>query len=277
MGFFQSHYLAFFILNLQVVDVPEQSEPDPHASCISMAIYEDQKTEITDLKKQVKILQLEVQKFKQRSEDQKHISACQRKGDLTLNVKHKIVREVLQSKYSEAQLDVMLGIVTYSKKWTSEDYAKSLEIGYSSKKALEKIRKIFPLPSFSKAAKIFNFISAQPGYLQPFMKYLIYIQQLPSWEENHRLALICYDEMAITSSVQLDTSTETPIGPAKQAFVLMVRGIVGSWMCPFNFNFDFEMTTEFYLEIISKLYEIGIIVKLSVSDQGRTFKLVSCN
>ena len=112
--------------------------------------------------------------------------------------------------------------------------------------------------------KILNFI----GYIKPSISYLKYLSQQPSWQAKDFFCCISYDEMSLSSLAQYDPTLESSIGPHRNVFMLTVRGLLSDWCVILYVMFDYSIDVNTYQEIISTLYEIGFIVKLSICDQG---------
>ena len=104
--------------------------------------------------------------------------------------------------------------------------------------------------------------------MKPALSYLSYISQQPSWRQNDYLCVLSYDEMSLSSQAQFDPKDESCIGPHKNTFMLTVRGLVSNWCIPLFSMFDYSIDVPTYHEIISKLYELGFIVKMTICDQG---------
>ena len=74
--------------------------------------------------------------------------------------------------------------------------------------------------------------------------------------------------MSVSQFAQFDPKNECKIGPHKNVFMLTVRGLFSDWMVTFFYRFDYAIDEHMYKEIISKLYELNFIVKITLCDQG---------
>ena len=121
---------------------------------------------------------------------------------------------------------------------------------------------------YSSIKKETKDIFIEPGVIEQIEELLIHIQNQPDWTENDRFCSIDYDEITLKNVAQLCTKTGKVVGPGSEGFLLTVRGITKKWSFPYYTNFNFPPTKEFILYIVKRLYEIGRIVLMVVSDQG---------
>lgn len=86
--------------------------------------------------------------------------------------------------------------------------------------------------------------------------------------EQERLAVLSFDEMALTAQYSYSASSDRVYFPSKNVQVAMVRGLTAKWKHPVYYNFDFDMTKECLLTIIYELFRVNYTVVVVVCDQG---------
>lgn len=63
-----------------------------------------------------------------------------------------------------------------------------------------------------------------------------------------------------------DIKNDKVLETCKTVQVAMVRGLSGNWKQPIFYNYNYKMTNEILLSIISELFTIGFAVVTTVSD-----------
>ena len=148
-----------------------------------------------------------------------------------------------------------------------------------NRKGFEVARKILPLPSQSFIQKEDGFFYIEPGeIIVAIREFVKHLKTLPDWKANHALISISFDDMKVGNLAMFDRKTESCIGPHEYAFLVNIRSIFGTWRLPFFTAFDFKPTKEWYLQLITTLYEeLGLTVLLSTCDQGKLILSKSFN
>ena len=131
------------------------------------------------------------------------------------------------------------------------------------------MRKVHPGPCYSTVQKATNFVYVEEGFIKPIELYISHMQQKPDWKANHRFCTIAFDEMGLDERADLDPKLQKLVGPAKKALVVTVRGLLASWRMPIFWGFDYALAKDDIIKIVKKLYSLGLIVMLTVCDQGK--------
>lgn len=83
-----------------------------------------------------------------------------------------------------------------------------------------------------------------------------------------RVAVITFDEMALSPEVCFDAKLEKLVGPCGKVQVMMVRGLFGNWKQQIYYKFDQAMTKAILMEGIQHLFNAGYDVVAVTSDMG---------
>ena len=102
------------------------------------------------------------------------------------------------------------------------------------------------------------------------VEYLLFLKQQPDWTERDALCSIAYDEIHLNPFAQFDTKNQRCVGAHKAATLVMIRGLVSkkAWKFPLKTKFDYSIDQNDYIELVTKLFQMGFTVKLSVCDMG---------
>ena len=150
-----------------------------------------------------------------------------------------------------------------------KDIHTTASIGMRSKKCVDLMRKVHPGPSLSTVQKATNFVYIDEGFIKPLEPYIRHMQQKPDWKPNHRFCTISFDHMGLNDRADLDPKLQKLVGPAKKALVVTVRGLLAPWKFPIYSALNYHLTKDNIIEIVKWLYNLGLIVLLSVCDQGK--------
>ena len=66
----------------------------------------------------------------------------------------------------------------------------------------------------------------------------------------------------------MDTKLQKMVGPAKKGLVVSVQGLFAPWKLPIYSALDYHLTQEDIIEIVTWLYNLGLVALLTVCDQG---------
>ncbi|KAK9737930.1 Transposase IS4 [Popillia japonica] len=155
--------------------------------------------------------------------------------------------------------------------------------------AYKYMSKIIHLPSTSTLHRITRNWQFNAGF-NDFVFAAIKLR-VDTLEERNRECVICLDEMSLKSHLFYNVSADEIIGfqdirnrrkaeIADHALVVMVRGLIYNWKQPLEYFFshssvDANELKEIIFESIERLHNIGLNVRLVVSDMGSNFyKLV---
>ncbi|XP_011051106.1 PREDICTED: uncharacterized protein LOC105144108 [Acromyrmex echinatior] len=151
--------------------------------------------------------------------------------------------------------------------WSIDDYAAAISLQSVSPKAYCYLRtKLhYPLPSLASlrrwALKKFRI---EEGFLTDVLTVMREKgKELSSLE---KLAVLSFDEMAVSSEINFDAKFEKLVGPYGKVQVMMVRGLFSNWKQPIYYKFDQPMNKCILLESITLLYNAGYQVIAIVSD-----------
>lgn len=81
-----------------------------------------------------------------------------------------------------------------------------------------------------------------------------------------RVVSLQFDETAMEPMMEYDMKNKTIVGPVKEVQVVQVRGIVSDWKQIIYSDFDKAMTPAIIYELVEKLFSIGYVVKVLISD-----------
>ena len=141
-------------------------------------------------------------------------------------------------------------------------------MGAVSKKALKVVRKNHALPCQTTVQKHVGFLYIVPGYIVQNIEYIRFLQSQPWWSDADAFVSYSFDDIKLSTLALLDPKLDCLRGPQEYAFLMNVRSITKSWKLCYYTAFDFDPTKEWYLEVISSLYDVKLMAVLSVCDQG---------
>ena len=85
---------------------------------------------------------------------------------------------------------------------------------------------------------------------------------------GEKIVGITFDEMKLADRAEYDHKIDAALGPNKWVQQVLVKSLVGDWEVPIWQEFDQAVTKKNLFRIIKKLEEMGLIVLLTVCDQG---------
>lgn len=130
------------------------------------------------------------------------------------------------------------------------------------------MRKVHPAPCFSTVKKATSFLYIDEGFVKPLEPYIKHMQQKPEWKPNHRFCTLAFDHIGLKERADMDTKLQKMVGPAKKALLVTVRGLFAPWKLPIFSALDYHLTQDKIIEIVTWLYNLGLIAILTVCDQG---------
>jgi hypothetical protein len=93
-------------------------------------------------------------------------------------------------------------------------------------------------------------------------------EELELASDFRRQCVIGFDEMSIESSLVYCPTEDKVYGPKTQMNVWFVRGLFEGWKQVIAFNFDENLSSEKFLEIVTHLEKAGLRVRGNVNDWG---------
>ena len=110
-------------------------------------------------------------------------------------------------------------------------------------------------------------VGASP-FIRSTFEYLML--KAPGWSKKDCLAAICFDELYIDQSCDIDKILDKAINPknGKNANIIMIRSLCGSWKFPFFCQVDHAITKNDIMRAISAFEACGITVLCTTCDQG---------
>ena len=153
--------------------------------------------------------------------------------------------------------------------WTSADFSMALTLHMLSPKCYRHLQRnnILPLPGPTTLKSYVKRFQIQEGLLDNVVEFLR--AKIATMSEKDRIVGLMFDEVHLKQTIEYDKATDSIIGPHTSSNVMLVRGIGGkSWKMPIWWKFGYALTKEEYLNIVSKLTEIGLHVVVSTCDMG---------
>lgn len=266
---------TLFVSNL--VDLP--STPRSSRVKRKLLVTED----ITPRKKKLKA-QIDSQKKKIKTKVA-HISKLKTK--LQHQRKHNCMQNVLDSKnfaskYSKALVKMQLE--TKMRRWLPDERKLALILYYKSPATYKFLRsQKIVLPSPSTVRKWIGSSKFKAGFNKNFFKQIK--TKFETRSDRERTAVLCFDEMSIMENLQYSKEMDLIEGyedlgslgrsakTARYALVFLVRGLYFTWKLPVGYFFSHsgvsgEKLATLIREVIVKLKESNVIVKVIVCDQG---------
>lgn len=188
--------------------------------------------------------------------------------NLLQKLSEKQVNEILKSFFTEGQIRCIVERRKWVH-WSIDDYASAISLRSVSPKAYMYLRlKLnYPLPSLStlrrQALKKFDI---QEGLLLDVLAVMR--EKGKEFKPFEKVAVITFDEMALSPEVCFDLKIEKLVGPCKKVQVIMVRGLFSKWKQPIYYKFDQPMTKNILIEAVNHLYNAGYEVVAVTSDMG---------
>jgi len=190
-----------------------------------------------------------------------------------------IVNKIL----NEDQQTAILNSTTRGSKWSYETIRKGLNLHFAcgSHGYNQIIKHVAPFPALRTLRSKIQHITFEPGIFEDVFEYLELIVPyiLPTW----RTCGLVFDEMAIKTQVDFDTSTKTYIGnvtlPANtnklacKALLFQLFGLGFHWKQYIAYHFTSSYSAndavkEVILEILQKCHQVGLKVIVLVCDMG---------
>ena len=85
--------------------------------------------------------------------------------------------------------------------------------------------------------------------------------------DREKIGFICFDDLDIDDLADLDVYLDQLVGPAKQGFLLMIRG-ASNWKYPYMVDHDIAPTAEVLDEVLRSTEALGIKIFAITCDQG---------
>jgi len=171
---------------------------------------------------------------------------------------------------------------TRGRKWLPETVQKGLKLRYScgSSGYQQVIKNVVPLPSVRTLQRKTEHLKFQPGILVEVLD--AFEVELVDFSDLDKDCSIFWDEMALTSCVELDRSTGCYIGTvtlpnvtgvAYKALVFMFGGIHRKWKLTVAYYFVpketyAEAVKDIVIDLLGRAKGIGLNVKCLVCDMG---------
>ena len=169
------------------------------------------------------------------------------------------------------------------RRYNSNDKATALALYHSSPKTYRVLRKLFLLPTTRTLRKHMQQVYIYPGFANSILSALRI--KAEGMESDTKLCSLVMDEMAIKERIQYNAGRDEVEGfedfgllgkrtyVANHALVFMVRGLTVKWKQPIGYFLSSgpvggETLTKLLLEAIDKITDIGLEVKIVLSDQG---------
>lgn len=196
---------------------------------------------------------------------------------------HNILKKFdFQSDFSKAI--VTMQFLTKKRKWTSEEKEFALMFFYKSPTTYRFFREQnIVLPGISTVRRWIGNSSYKPGLCDTFLGQIR--KKFQDKSRIERTAVLCFDELSIMECLEYSKKLDLVEGyedlgngersnlTAKFALVFMLRGLYMSWKIPVAYYLTHTGIkgldlANLIVEIIKKLIEVNIVVKVCVCDQG---------
>ncbi|KAL1493601.1 hypothetical protein ABEB36_009302 [Hypothenemus hampei] len=150
-------------------------------------------------------------------------------------------------------------------KWTAEDMSNAIVIYSAGPRAYRLLLKRgYPYPAVSTIKSWLAKIKISPGIIKNIFNIISHTEMTPL----QKVCVIAFDEMKIRSVYEYDRVTDTTMKPSNYVQIVLLRGLFENWKQPIFFEYDFQMTTEKFFEIILFVEQLGFQVVACVSDLG---------
>ena len=174
-------------------------------------------------------------------------------------------------------------------KWSEKDKSFALTLFHSSPKTYKLLANVFALPSVRTLQRTMQKIDLSCGFHTSIFEGLK--NRFLSVKPEHRICAVVYDEMAIKQQLIYNSSSDRIDGfetvashvnskyIANHAGVFMVRGLCSKWKQSVGYFYSSgpinnKTLEKILVECIEKLIDIGLDVKLVISDQGSNNRAV---
>lgn len=168
-------------------------------------------------------------------------------------------------------------------RWNTKDKSLALTMFHSSPKTYKLLQRVFKLPSVKTLQRVLRNINVQPGFNNNILEALGH--KVSSMSEAERLCVVIMDEMAMKECLCYNASKDAIEGfedfgnlgrtkfIANHAIAFMVKGIFRRWKQPVGYFLSSgpmsgQTMKTLLFELIEKLAQIGLKVKVVIGDQG---------
>ena len=205
------------------------------------------------------------------------------------NISVKEIIENARHHVTEEQLEILSCMLIQGKRsargrrWNETSKRLAVALHCQSPKAYRLIRALFPLPSVNTIRNTLNKLCIEPGFPESIFKGLQ--ERTKTMQDDEKMCTLLFDEMAIKKHYYYDEKRDKVGGRedfglygssktlAGQALTFMIRSIKGGWKQALGYVFSKGGAKEtvlhqLILKCISKLNDIGIIVKVIICDQA---------
>lgn len=143
--------------------------------------------------------------------------------------------------------------------WTHEGIANTITICSGSVKSYRLLLQMnLPLPSVSTVKKWSLKLTVRPGILDVFLRLQAKRRSMPPLA---KVVGLSFDEIHISHTVVIDVQYEK-LGPFKPCVVIMARALFGKWKQLIYYNYDTNITQEFYLMLLGSSIALVFILVL---------------
>ena len=157
----------------------------------------------------------------------------------------------------------------FSQKWTKENIRDAFILRSMSPGAKNWVSKnLIPLPSDSTIWRELNFLRLDVGFLKPVKVFLRHLQGETQNSPLERLCGICFDECSCPRIAEYDEFNDRVLGVNRNVQVVILRGLIGTWMVPFLVDFDFKIDVNEFKDIVREAAKFEFTVLVSYCDQG---------
>ena len=253
---------------------------------------------------------------RQRRHNAKLIRNCQKKVK-RMNLKICDLTKKLQNMTKKREMNAVEDIVNFAKKyipeptlsifrtqlrvgakgkkgrrWTIKDKSIAVGLYHASPKGYALLRKLIALPSVSIIHRWLSVVDIQPGFSKSVKEALR--KKVRTMSERDRYCSVVFDEMSVKEALSYDEKHDLVVGlqdlgmlgraggVAKQALVVMVRGLAAQWKQPLGYflscdgvrGCDLRSLLE---ECLNDLIEIGLHPATLVCDQGPNNRALFAN
>lgn len=122
----------------------------------------------------------------------------------------------------------------------------------------------FPLPHPRTLQRFTAQLKLQEGFLEPVFDWF---RKNPKTGTD-RYCVVMYDEMVIQQAITYDTTNQQILMSAKNAQVVVVKGLFSNWIQVIYVGFDVPMTGLLLKEVVDRLEDVGLRPCASVGDLG---------
>ena len=178
------------------------------------------------------------------------------------------------------------------RRYSDDSKRLALELYSQGPKAYRFLSRLFSLPCKSTLSLWLQSMQVTPGFTDCDLFKAIECK-VKGLSDRDRICALLIDEMAVKSSLHYDTLNDTVVGyedcgPCLQrkkeivtnALVFMVRGLALNWKQPVGFVLTHnacrgDLLKKLLFECLDKMNDVGLDVKVVISDQGTNFQNVT--